>query len=347
MDLKKYGIIEINSTSTLLEILYNHKKIASCEMSRNYFSPGSWADDEIDMLFFRGEARLHPFVIPSLYQNENLTMNGSEFYYRSLFCELGREDYDNNSTLVRTLSELQHYGAKTRLLDVCRSPLIALFFAVEKHPDEDGYIFIYEGYKGNIKFDTGDTVAIKTALNLMPQNRIDCFFDVCDEIQNIIGPDKLFYPIDKMMNDPKLAKGIDFLFLTRFLVFLKQRAKVNVDYIYPRKIRYDLSFSHIVIPTKSTDRIRQQQGAFIYPRFVKTSGMTYTDVEKGIEESICQLMPVFSYTSSNGNRTEYSIIKIPKEYKEKIKKELSLLGISEGFVYPEIENQSKSLLEKL
>lgn len=35
----------------------------------------------------------------------------------------------------------QHYGFSTRLLDVTLDPLIALYFACSKHPDDDGYVY--------------------------------------------------------------------------------------------------------------------------------------------------------------------------------------------------------------
>lgn len=43
--------------------------------------------------------------------------------------------------------------------------------------------------------------------------------------------------------------------------------------------------------------------------------------------------------------TEYSVIKIDGRYKKTIRKQLEILGITEGFVYPDIEHQSKALLK--
>lgn len=42
---------------------------------------------------------------------------------------------------LELLAALQHYGVPTRLIDFTFNPLIALWFAVEKHPDADGRLF--------------------------------------------------------------------------------------------------------------------------------------------------------------------------------------------------------------
>jgi len=116
--------------------------------------------------------------------------------------------------------------------------------------------------------------------------------------------------------------------------------KERKEYVkYPFKIFNDLKRAHIVLPAKSTERIRQQQGAFIYPAFVSTEGKRFEEIQKEISTSIEELsVDKIGYYQSN-------VIMVAAEDKNHIKNELKLLGITKGLVYPDINHLSDYLLE--
>lgn len=127
---------------------------------------------------------------------------------------------------------------------------------------------------------------------------------------------------------------------------LNQRAKTKERLVFPFKIYDDLTKAHIVLPAKSTDRIRQQQGAFIYPRYVATKkkgkNRDICKIKKEINTSIEDLSVELKY-----KKRKFKEFIIKGSDKEKIRKQLELLGITKGFIYADIQNQSETLLNLL
>ena len=344
MELFDSNCFECDSMESFLHIILNGK-----------------LEDNSTHLYFRGESKYHKYIIPSLYLNEKLTMISSEYYFRSLLSQLGSQDYSNSFELFKLMSEFQHYGAKTRVLDITSNPLIALYFAVEKYCDEDlehGYIYIYGSFpkidrkdRDGELFDVGHTVAIKSALNLIPQTKVNAFFSACKSIKSSLSPDEWNelknYPIEDLkigsiqLNKKKLRITDDQYYKIQvFIDLLNQRAKTHEILVYPFVIFEDLNRANIVIPSKCTDRIKQQQGAFIFPKYVFTEDKKFEEIQKEIDDSVSTLLtPIIT---DDGRRV--FVIIIPGDKKKRIKEELSRLGITEGFVYPEIEHRSNALL---
>ena len=357
--------INRKTVNSILKDILQHSKIVYNERIDDN---GDLKPEEIEVelkkehFYFRGESSYHEFRTPSLYLQEKLTMEGSEYYYRVLLNELGRDDYQENTSLVRLMSELQHYGAKTRMLDITRNPLVALYFAVEKDDSEPGFLFVYKSNSIEEKFDTGHTVAIKSALNFMPQQAINNFLDGVNSINKKIDLSKFEYV--QLEELGQKLKGSDLQeeelngfinVTTRFMELLNQRARVRERLVYPFKIFFDLQKAHIVIPSKTTDRIRQQQGAFIYPRYV-SSNSSYNSIKKQISDSINELSTMLktnkvvknnSVTETDTNTLSFSVIKIDGGNKRSIRNQLELLGITEGFIYPDIEHQSNALIKQI
>lgn len=101
--------------------------------------------------------------------------------------------------------------------------------------------------------------------------------------------------------------------------------------------------AHAVLPKTTNQRIQQQSGAFFLfgmsfakpnpndRNIVHPAGyMPYCELNISQEERIC---PVIKK------------IRIPAKYKQAIMEELDLLNINEGFLFPELEYQSKNVVQ--
>ncbi|WP_161980434.1 FRG domain-containing protein [Streptococcus sp. S784/96/1] len=384
--------IKIKSVTEFLELI-----IKGIEQEQEEFN-----------FYYRGEASGYDWRTPNLYREKKLVNEGSEYYYRSLLNELGKVDYENGSSLFQLLSELQHYEAKTRMLDITTNPLVSLYFAVELSNKEDenknGHVYLFKEEKRQEKFDTGHTVALKSALNLMPQESIDHFLTIMTKIINYLGDrddlpryqdgqsdyfkytsfselanlaylwsdfvefntqDREFYIFrDTRLSDLISYEGNERFYeyimdnkyendeyeldikkalvkkIEDFLELLNQRAKTKEILKYPVRIYEDLLDSHIVLSSKRTDRLRQQQGAFIYPRFPSVNDVSFDKIKEVIHDSIMEKSATLEYQGEN-----YTHIIIPENKKESIRKELALIGIDEGFIYPDIKHRSNALLK--
>ena len=99
----------------------------------------SFLDD--DEIWYRGQNNIDWKLVPSFLRLKD----SGELAEKSLFDIF----VQNSSTLINNqintfdwMFIMQHYGIPTRLLDWTENPLVALYFAVETHSQEDGALWI-------------------------------------------------------------------------------------------------------------------------------------------------------------------------------------------------------------
>lgn len=294
-------------------------------------------------LFFRGEANKNWQLRASLLRGNkrDSKLLDSNVYVQMEYDLIAKaqkcypEIFKTCKDSIDRIVEMQHYGLPTRLLDVTENPLVALYFACEIEPKKDGKVL----FTFKEPLDHYCTNIIATLCEHWPDYEN---LDIIDK-RSMGKPDD--YPIHK---------SNEFKGLNSFLTLLRDNGvcekEKDIDVL--RFLFYYLPKSFLYVPHYNNARIQAQKGAFIFSAFMKPEksirGLDYDKTIKEGEERPLEKEDI------DGFRFEKDCISLRDEFdkkqfviekgnKNRILKELCLLGINEAFVYPEPEHQMKAV----
>ena len=166
---------------------------------------------------FRGESQCHEKVTSNLYRKlEKVRMLnlGIETFQKQELEYVKRYGYTQKIDESKILTEIQHFGGKTNLIDFTTNPHIALFFACEKAHHEDGRI-ILQDKNGAIK-----DFIIKPC-DPDPKSRVNVQKSI------FIRPPEGFIEVDKEVIIPGSLKQTMLNYLT------KAEIGISAETIYP------------------------------------------------------------------------------------------------------------------
>lgn len=220
-------------------VVYNEKKIELNFMSSvsdvNHFI--SLLRQRTNALFFRGHSNPNYILQPSIMRTPGLRKNESKIYQELLInCP---DDFEKCHTHLEKLVKMQHYGLSTRLLDITRNPLVALFFACESNLDTYGELVLISAEEPKIKYPQSDTASILASLPIFSSEEQSKFY--C------------------LANDPEV-RGLTFEHgISRLIQEVRLEKPSFQSSIRPE----DLLSSYVVFALKNNSRIVKQDGAFI------------------------------------------------------------------------------------
>lgn len=103
----------------------------------------------IRKLYFRGQSDIKYELIPSIGRyTKSFTDDNWQIAEAPLIEAVQQrfpDIFNERNYPMLLLAKLQHYGVDTRLLDITKNSLVALYFACNENDDKDGEVFVFEG----------------------------------------------------------------------------------------------------------------------------------------------------------------------------------------------------------
>ncbi len=221
------------------------------------------------------------------------------------------------------LSYMQHNGVPTRLIDWTDNILVALFFAVNTHPDSDGKLFVLNSRLLNVF--TGLRKGIN---NILVKDSIGTIFRcLMIRSENSVEGDNL--------SRKTLGEDFDWKRSDINEIPIKEIFSTNTDMIKNNlNLKIDIFCTPVAVrPDKFHDRIIQQRGLFTL------HGGKNKVNENGIESMEIPYPKSLIELNKKGKfLLEYYV---PKKYKVIIRNDLISLQIHKGTVFPELYKQEE------
>ena len=189
------------------------------------------------LIFYRGHANPNYILRPSIMRTTSLQEHESTLYNELLIdCP---EEFEKCHTHLEKLVKMQHYGLPTRLLDITRNLLVALFFACESQSESYGELILITANRQEIKYPQSDTVSILASLPVFSVQKLHEFF--------------------LLARDPHISR----LRFNDEIARLVHEVRLEKPAFQPEINKNDVLDSYIVYALKNNNRIVKQDGAFI------------------------------------------------------------------------------------
>lgn len=290
---------KISSITNLIDICRDLKKHYGTGLNRYEF-------------YFRGQCKNWE-LIPSVARDSDEFRNREGSMLLDLMSQRP-EDFDGEVSALSQWVMAQHHELKTRLLDITRNPLVALFHACNKTKDKDGVLHIFAVPKKLNIIRTFDSDAISVVANFAKLSRFEQDMllgktlapDEMEERRRTGYPTKYSHVMDRLYH-----------YISQEKPYFEKRIDIR-----------DLLRVFVVEPRQSFERVRVQSGAFLISAFN----------EQFESEQVKEIKNVPVY--------EHYKVNVPFKNKKDILDDLKLLNVTSKVLFPSLDKTAKEIVEQ-
>jgi FRG domain len=249
---------------------------------------------------YRGQRNASWPIVAGIFRPEFKGLLKSEKWAVRDLISVHPHEFVSDETMFDKLVRMQHFGLPTRLLDVSRNALVALYFATDPGPQgskpSDGMVTLFAVPRECEKYFDSDSVSCICNLANMTSEEKNAIYRLEESLRGLPEDEQI-----TKFNEDDIVKR------------LHQFIRAEKLYFHAIISPIDLLLPYYVHPKMSNRRILAQSGAFILygtPPFRKM---------------------FWPY------QIEETHLLVPQKAKEPIRKALEDLGINESTLFPEID----------
>ena len=272
------------------------------------------------VLYFRGESRWFPALSPSVMRDPEPGEAGLRSVEKEMLDDLMTRQPDAFSGLDSAIAQwvlAQHHGLRTRLLDITRNPLVALYNACNGNTAEDGCLHVFGVPRSLIKTFNSDTVSVLANFAKLPRVMQSVF----------LGKSHSDAPEDALPNTAENLRGRDPFGKAKGLLY--NIIRQERPYFEERIDLRDLFRVFVVEPERSFERLRAQSGAFLlsafHERFERNEILRWN-----------QHIPIYSH----------SVLTLPQAQKDSALSELRLLNVTRETLFPSVDGSASAVMQR-